>query len=77
MAARTIAHRLLDVIDRDIVALAERGVAAGNTVFGAALLNLSLVIAGTTTQDIVFSTTHEPCTPGSPAKEPGGPCAVS
>jgi tRNA(Arg) A34 adenosine deaminase TadA len=83
--------RLLDVIDRDILPLTERGVAAGNKVFGAALLrksDLSVVIAGTNdetdnpllhgeintlnqfyelperppTSDLVFLTTHEPCT---------------
>ena len=50
MGATTIAGRLLDVIDRDILPLTERGVAAGNKVFGAAILrkdDLSLVIAGT------------------------------
>jgi tRNA(Arg) A34 adenosine deaminase TadA len=91
MAATTIASRLLDVIDDDILPLTERGVAAGNKVFGAALLrksDLSLVIAGTndetdnpllhgeintlnqfyqlesrpSTADLVFLTTHEPCT---------------
>ncbi len=44
------AARLLDVLEHDIVPLTERGVAAGNKVFGAALLNkadLSVVIAGT------------------------------
>ena len=48
--AATIAPRLLDVIDSDILPLTERGVAAGNKVFGAALLrksDLSLVLAGT------------------------------
>ena len=42
--------RLLEVIDVDILPLTERGVAAGNKVFGAAILrkdDLSLVIAGT------------------------------
>jgi tRNA(Arg) A34 adenosine deaminase TadA len=91
MAATTIAPRLLDVIDLDVLPLTERGVAAGNKVFGAALLlksDLSLVIAGTNdetdnpllhgeintlnqfyelpdrppTSDLVFLTTHEPCT---------------
>lgn len=50
MAAQTVARRLLDVIDDDILPLTERGVAAGNKVFGAAILrksDLSLVIAGT------------------------------
>lgn len=83
--------RLLQVIDDDILPLTERGVAAGNKVFGAALLrksDLSLVIAGTNdetdnpllhgeintlnrfyaltdrppTTELVFLTTHEPCT---------------
>ncbi|MBU3706740.1 MAG: nucleoside deaminase [Mycobacterium sp.] len=50
MSASTIAGRLLDVIDNDILPLTTRGVAAGNKVFGAAILrksDLSLVIAGT------------------------------
>src|SRR6195952_2680469 len=50
MAATTIASRLLDVIDDDILPLTERGVSAGNKVFGAAILrksDLSLAIAGT------------------------------
>lgn len=50
MGPTTIAGRLLEVIDRDILPLTERGVAAGNKVFGAAILrkdDLSLVIAGT------------------------------
>ena len=87
----TIAARLLDVIEDDILSLTERGVAAGNKVFGAAILrksDLSLVIAGTNdetdnpllhgeintlnrfyalperpaTAELVFLTTHEPCT---------------
>ncbi len=87
----TIAQRLLDVIDGDILPLTERGVGAGNKVFGAAILrksDLSLVIAGTNdetdspllhgeintlnqfyelddhpaTSELVFLTTHEPCT---------------
>lgn len=91
MPATTIAERLLDVIDRDILSLTERGVAAGNKVFGAAILrksDLSLVLAGTNnetgnplwhgevntlnqfyelperppTRDLVFLSTHEPCT---------------
>jgi tRNA(Arg) A34 adenosine deaminase TadA len=91
MAATTIASRLLDVIDDDILPLTERGVAAGNKVFGAAILrksDLSLVIAGTNdetdnpllhgeintlnqfyelrdrppTAELLFLTTHEPCT---------------
>jgi len=91
MAATTIASRLLDVIDDDILPLTERGVAAGNKVFGAAILrksDLSLVVAGTNdetdnpllhgeintlnqfyelrdrprTAELLFLTTHEPCT---------------
>jgi tRNA(Arg) A34 adenosine deaminase TadA len=87
----TIAARLLDVIDDDILPLTERGVATGNKVFGAAILrksDLSLVIAGTNDEtgnpllhgeintlnqfyglrdrppvpELVFLTTHEPCT---------------
>ncbi len=45
-----IAARLLDVIEHDIVPKTADGVAAGNKVFGAAILlksDLSLVIAGT------------------------------
>lgn len=34
----TIAARLLDVIENDILPLTEQGVAAGNKVFGAAIL---------------------------------------
>jgi tRNA(Arg) A34 adenosine deaminase TadA len=53
MAATTIAPRLLDVMDRDILPMTERGVAAGNKVFGAAILrksDLSVVIAGTNSE---------------------------
>jgi tRNA(Arg) A34 adenosine deaminase TadA len=42
--------RLLDVVERDIVPLTRRGVAAGNKIFGAAILrdtDSSLVVAGT------------------------------
>ena len=89
--ATALAARLLEVIDRDILPLTERGVAAGNKVFGAALLakyDLSVVIAGTndetgsplwhgemntlrefyempdrpSTKDLLFLSTHEPCT---------------
>jgi len=52
---RTIANRLLDVIDDHILPLTERGVAAGNKVFGAAILrkdDLSLVIAGTNDETV-------------------------
>ena len=91
MAASHLAARLLDVIEDDILPLTERGVAAGNKVFGAALLaktDLSVVIAGTNdetanplwhgevntlrqfyelpqrpaTKDLLFLSTHEPCT---------------
>ena len=50
VSATTIAGRLLDVIEDDILPLTASGVAAGNKVFGAAILrksDLSLVIAGT------------------------------
>ena len=91
MAAPHLAARLLDVIEDDILPLTERGVAAGNKVFGAALLaktDLSVVMAGTNdetanplwhgevntlrqfyelpqrpaTKDLLFLSTHEPCT---------------
>ncbi|MEU0494417.1 nucleoside deaminase [Mycobacterium sp. NPDC006124] len=87
----TIAARLLAVVADDILPLTEQGVAAGNKVFGAAILrksDLSLVVAGTNdetdnpllhgeintlnqfyglaqrlpTSELVFLTTHEPCT---------------
>ncbi|WP_422748116.1 nucleoside deaminase [Mycobacterium sp. WMMD1722] len=86
-----VAARLLDVVENDILPLTERGVLAGNKVFGAALLrksDLSLVIAGTNdelnnplrhgeintlnlfyelterpaTSELLFLSTHEPCT---------------
>lgn len=47
---QTLALRLLDVIEHDIVPLTEAGVSQGNKLFGAAILrksDLSLVIAGT------------------------------
>lgn len=84
--------RLLDVIENDILPKTERGVVAGNKLFGAALLgksDLSLVLAETNneienplwhgevhtlkrfyemdrasrpeTRDLVFLSTHEPC----------------
>lgn len=85
------AARLLDVIEHDILPLTTRGVAAGNKVFGAAVLrksDLSLVLAETNnetenplwhgevhtlkrfyelaerpdTRDLIFLSTHEPCT---------------
>ena len=91
MASKTIAPRLLDVMERDILPLTERGVASGNKVFGAAILrksDLSLVIAETNNElenplwhgevhtlkrfyelgdkpaakDLIFLSTHEPCT---------------
>lgn len=91
MATPAPAARLLDVIDLDILPLTARAVAAGNKVFGAAVLrkdDLSLVIAGTNdetdnpllhgeintlnqfyelgdrppTSELIFLTTHEPCT---------------
>ncbi|MGB5111951.1 MAG: nucleoside deaminase [Mycobacterium sp.] len=87
----SLSSRLLDVIDLDVLPLTEVGVAAGNKVFGAAILrksDLSLVIAGTNdettnplwhgevhtlkqfyelpdhppTSELVFISTHEPCT---------------
>lgn len=87
----TIAARLLDVIEQDILPLTVIGVAAGNKVFGAAILrksDLSLVLAetnnelenplwhgevhtlkkfyekalGMSTKDLIFLSTHEPCT---------------
>ncbi|MCV7178805.1 deaminase [Mycolicibacterium sphagni] len=87
----TIAPRLLNVIDDDILPLTERGVFAGNKVFGAAILrksDLSLVMAGANgeienplwhgeihtlkqfyelsqrpaSSELVFLSTHEPCT---------------
>lgn len=87
----SVAARLLDVVENEILPRTERGVLAGNKVFGAALLrksDLSLVIAGTNdernnplrhgevntlnqfyeldgrpaTSDLLFLSTHEPCT---------------
>lgn len=51
----TIAARLLEVIDYDILPLTENGVTNGNKVFGAAILrkiDLSLVIAGTNNETV-------------------------
>ncbi|PST20435.1 tRNA-specific adenosine deaminase [Rhizobium sp. JAB6] len=91
MAYNSIAARLLDVVENDILPLTRKGVAAGNKVFGAAILrksDLSLVIAETNnelenplwhgevhtlkrfyelgekpaTKDLIFLSTHEPCT---------------
>ncbi|MDG5484049.1 nucleoside deaminase [Mycolicibacterium gadium] len=53
MAGSTVAPRLLDVMERDILPMTERGVAAGNKVFGAALLrksDMSLVLCGTNSE---------------------------
>ncbi|MBN9072496.1 MAG: nucleoside deaminase [Rhizobiales bacterium] len=50
MADAALIHRLFDVIEQDIVPLTKRGVAAGNKLFGAAILrkdDLSLVVAET------------------------------
>ena len=50
MSHKTIAKRLLDVIEFDILPLTEKGVNLGNKIFGAAILrksDLSLVIAET------------------------------
>jgi len=50
MDQAALAKRLLDVIEFDILPLTRKGVAAGNKVFGAAILNkadLSLVLAET------------------------------
>ncbi|RED12999.1 deaminase [Pontivivens insulae] len=86
-----LAARLLDVIEHDILPLTQKGVAAGNKVFGAAILrksDLSLVLAETNnetenplwhgevhclkrfhelverppTSELIFFSTHEPCT---------------
>jgi tRNA(Arg) A34 adenosine deaminase TadA len=51
--AATIAPELLDVMERNVLPMTERGVAAGNKVFGAAILrksDLSVVIAGTNSE---------------------------
>jgi tRNA(Arg) A34 adenosine deaminase TadA len=53
MPASTIAPHLLDVMEHDILPMTEHGVAAGNKVFGAALLrksDMSVVIAGTNSE---------------------------
>jgi tRNA(Arg) A34 adenosine deaminase TadA len=53
MPATTLAPRLLDVIDLEILPMTERGVAAGNKIFGAAVLrkdDLSVVLAGTNSE---------------------------
>ena len=53
MAAQPVASRLLDVMELDVLPMTERGVAAGNKVFGAALLrksDMSIVLAGTNSE---------------------------
>jgi tRNA(Arg) A34 adenosine deaminase TadA len=53
MGANSVASLLLDVMERDILPMTERGVAAGNKIFGAALLrksDFSVVIAGTNSE---------------------------
>ena len=53
MAAPAEPSRLLDVMEFDVLPMTERGVAAGNKVFGAALLrksDMSLVIGGTNSE---------------------------
>ncbi|ANL34213.1 deaminase [Rhizobium phaseoli] len=91
MPDKTIAARLLLVIEDDILPLTEHGVSLGNKVFGAAILrksDLSLVVTETNnelenplwhgevhtlkrfyelgdkpaTRDLIFLSTHEPCT---------------
>lgn len=91
MPSKTIAPRLLDVMEQDILPMTELSVASGNKVFGAAILrksDLSLVVAETNnelenplwhgevhtlkrfyelddkppTKDLIFLSTHEPCT---------------
>nr|CAD6615000.1 nucleoside deaminase [Rhizobium sp. TCK] len=87
----SLVARLLDVMENDILPMTAAGVAAGNKVFGAAILrksDLSLVLAETNnemenplwhgevhalkrfyeldektdTKDLIFLSTHEPCT---------------
>jgi tRNA(Arg) A34 adenosine deaminase TadA len=91
LSSNTIAARLLDVVEHNILPLTAKGVSAGNKVFGAAILrksDLSLVVAETNnelenplwhgevhtlkrfyelgekpaTTDLIFLSTHEPCT---------------
>ena len=91
MPEKTIAARLLEVLEQDVLPMTERGVALGNKVFGAAILrksDLSLIVAETnnelenplwhgeihtlkrfyelggklSTKDLIFLSTHEPCT---------------
>lgn len=91
MSSSPIAARLLDVMEHTILPLTEKGVSAGNKIFGAAILrksDLSVVVAETNneqenplwhgevhtlkrfyeqsekpaTKDLIFLSTHEPCT---------------
>jgi tRNA(Arg) A34 adenosine deaminase TadA len=91
LSANPITARLLEAMENDVLPLTRQGVAAGNKVFGAALLrksDLSLVLAETNnelenplwhgeihtlkrfyelgerppTKDLIFLSTHEPCT---------------
>ncbi len=91
MPEKTIASRLLQVMEENILPMTELGVATGNKVFGAAILrksDLSLIVAETNnelenplwhgevhtlkrfyelydkpaTKDLIFLSTHEPCT---------------
>ncbi len=91
LSQKPLVSRLLDVMEHDILPLTAKGVAAGNKVFGAAILrksDFSLVIAETNnelenplwhgevhtlkrfyemgerpaTSDLIFLSTHEPCT---------------
>ncbi len=55
MGANSIASRLLDVMEGEILPMTERSVAAGNKVFGAAILrksDMSVVIAGTNSETV-------------------------
>ena len=61
MADPTVASRLLDAMEFDVLPMTERGVAAGNKVFGAALLrksDLSLVLAGTVILYVIVRSTN-------------------
>ena len=91
MPEKTIANRLLQVMEDNILPITEVGVASGNKVFGAAILrksDLALIVAETNnelenplwhgevhtlkrfyeltdkpaTKDLIFLSTHEPCT---------------
>ncbi|SCW76097.1 tRNA(Arg) A34 adenosine deaminase TadA [Rhizobium mongolense subsp. loessense] len=90
MPEKTIASRLLEVIEEHILPITELGVSEGNKVFGAAILrksDLALVVAETnnelenplwhgevhtlkrfyelsdkpSTKELIFISTHEPC----------------